>query len=89
MSAKIWESERSCVYVLWASILPLILRFVDSMLDLFYSVFFLFLLDLRYYHIQFVAHVEMINILSPLSSSCRQTEERKYRIETEEDVCYL
>jgi hypothetical protein len=34
-----------------------------------------------------VAHVEMINILNPLSSSSRQSEERKYRIETEEDVC--
>jgi hypothetical protein len=34
-----------------------------------------------------VAHVEMINILNPLSSSGRQTEEGKYRIETEEDVC--
>jgi hypothetical protein len=36
-----------------------------------------------------VAHVEMINILNPLSSSGRQTEEGKYRIKTEEDVCYL
>ena len=87
MSAKIRESERSCIYVLGASILPLILRFVDSILDLFYSVFFLFLLDLHYYHIQFVSHVELINILNPLSSSGRQTEEGKYRIETEEDVC--
>jgi hypothetical protein len=67
----------------------LILRFVDLILDLFYSVFFLFLLDLYYYHIQFVSHVELINILSSLSSSGRQTEEGKYRIETEEDVCYL
>ena len=67
----------------------LILRFVDSILELFYSVFFLFLFDLDYYHIQFVAHVEMINILNPLSSSGRQTEEGKYSIETEEDVCYL
>ena len=89
MSAKIRESERSCIYVLWASILPLILRFVDSILELFYSVFFLFLFDLDYYHIQFVADVEMINILNPLSSSGRQTEEGKYRIETEENVCYL
>ena len=89
MSAKIRESERSCIYVLGASILPLILRFVDSILDLFYSVFFLFLLDLHYYHIQFVSHVELINILNPLSSSRRQTEEGKYRIKTEEDVCYL
>ena len=55
----------------------------------FLQCIFLFLLDLRYYHIQFVAHVEMINILNPLSSSGRQTEEGKYRIETEEDVCYL
>jgi hypothetical protein len=31
----------------------------------------------------------MINILSPLSSSGRQAEEGKYRIETEEDVRYL
>ena len=67
----------------------LILRFVDLILDLFYSVFILFLLDLHYYHIQFVSHVELINILSSLSSSGRQTEEGKYRIETEEDVCYL
>jgi hypothetical protein len=67
----------------------LILRFVDLILDLFYSVIFLFLLDLHYYHIQFVSHVELINILSSLSSSGRQTEEGKYRIETEEDVCYL
>ena len=89
MSAKIRESERSCIYELWASILPLILRFVDSILEFFYSVFFLFSLDLRYYHIQFVAHVEMINILNLLSSSGRKTEEGKYRIESEEDVCYL
>ena len=67
----------------------LILRFVDLILDLFYSVFFLFVLDLHYYHIQFVSHVELINILSSVSSSGRQTEEGKYRIETEEDVCYL
>jgi hypothetical protein len=33
--------------------------------------------------------VELINILGSLSSSGRQTEEEKYRIETEEDVCYL
>ena len=89
MSAKIRESERSCIYVLGASILPLILRFVDSIWNLFYSVFFLFLLDLHYYHIQFLSHVEMINILSPLSSCGRQAEEGKYRIETEEDVRYL
>jgi hypothetical protein len=67
----------------------IILRFVDLILDLFYSVFFLFVLDLHYYQIQFVSHVELINILSSLSSSGRQTEEGKYRIETEEDVCYL
>ena len=67
----------------------LILRFVDLILDLFYSVFFLIVLDLHYYQIQFVSHVELINILSSLSSSGRQTEEGKYRIETEEDVCYL
>jgi hypothetical protein len=67
----------------------IILRFVDLILDLFYSVFFLFVLDLHYYQIQFVSHVELINILSSLSSSGRQSEERKYRIETEEDVCYL
>jgi len=33
--------------------------------------------------------LELINILNPLSSSDRQTEEGKYRIETEKDVCYL
>jgi len=51
--------------------------------------FLIFLLDLHYYQIQFVSHVELINILSHLSSSGRQTEEGKYRIETEDDVCYL
>ena len=89
MSAKIRESERSCIYVLWVSILPLILRFVDSILNLFYFVFFLFLLDLHYYQIQFVSHVELINILNHLFSNGRQTEEGKCRIETEDDVCYL
>jgi len=33
--------------------------------------------------------LELINILSPLSSSDKQTEEGKYSIETEKDVCYL
>jgi hypothetical protein len=33
-----------------------------------------------------VSYVELINILNPLSSSGRPTEEGKYRIETEEDV---
>ena len=70
--------------------------FVSTMCPLYFVpvptacyYFPLFLLDLHYYHIQFASHVELINILNPLSSSGRQTEEGKYRIKTEEDVCYL
>jgi hypothetical protein len=40
MSATSRENERACICVLGVSILPLILRFVDSILDLFHSVFF-------------------------------------------------
>jgi hypothetical protein len=36
-----------------------------------------------------VSYLELINILNPLSSSARQTEEGKYRIETEKDMRYL
>ena len=56
---------------------------------IFLFYFVLFLIDLHYYQIQLVSHLELINILNLLSSSDRQIEEGKHRIETEKDVCYL
>jgi hypothetical protein len=45
------------------------------------------ILELHFDYI--ISMFKLINILNPLSSSSRQSEERKYRIETEKDVCYL